>query len=99
MKDGGYQVELQVGIKCNLESDQLMGTIRYHWTKSFLQKDSSTRNGQPGIGKFLIFTRQLRREATDHLVNRHEKEKNEESQVPCQGFSSLGGLITTELCE
>ena len=38
MKDGGYQVELQVGTKCNLESDQLMGTVRYHWTKAFFKK-------------------------------------------------------------
>jgi len=39
MKDGGYQVELQVGTKCNLESDQLMmGTVRCHWTKAFFKK-------------------------------------------------------------
>jgi len=36
-------------------------------------------------------------EATDHLVNRYEKENTEESQL--LGLSSLGGLITTELWE
>ncbi|KAG2562437.1 hypothetical protein PVAP13_8KG106100 [Panicum virgatum] len=68
MKDGGYQVELQVGTKCNLESDQLMGTVRYHWTKAFFKKIVP------------LGTRRLKK-------------------VSCQGFSSLGGLITTELCE